>query len=183
LKEAIRVHGFNEVVMSGREVSATQMIQAMSAMTDRAVRFRIAWTDGGQIVGAGGPEGGSIMEHQHALFTPHARRQKRLTDIAVSIAVLMAAPVFLIRRQLPWLVCALEVLMLQKTWVGYAVPSEMPEAIQMRSYVFQRVDHVRDRVNQRKLLTYIRDYRWAIDVQVIWEALISHRAIHRHGHN
>lgn len=183
LHEAIRVHGFNEVVMSGREVSATQMIQAMSAITDRTVRFRIAWTDGGQIVGAGGPERGSITEYQHAIFTPRARRQKRLMDITVSIAVLMAAPVFLIRRQLSWLVCAMEVLMIQKTWVGYAVPSELPGAPQMRSYVFQRVEHVRDRVNQRKLLTYIRDYRWTIDVQVIWEALISHRAIHRHGHN
>jgi O-antigen biosynthesis protein len=183
LHEAIRVHGFNEVVMSGRDVSATQMIQAMSAMTNRAIRFRIAWTDGGQIVGAGGPESGSVTEHQHAIFTPRARRQKRLTDITISTAVLMAAPVLMFRGQGAWLISALEVLMIQKTWVGYAVPSESPEAPQMRVYVFQRVEHVRDRVNQRKLLTYIRDYRWTIDVQVIWEALISQRAIHRHGHN
>ena len=33
LSDAIRVHQFNEVIMSGREVSAGQMIRAMSLVS------------------------------------------------------------------------------------------------------------------------------------------------------
>ena len=42
LIDAIRVHQFNEVIMSGREVSAGQMIRAMSLVSNKHVRFRIA---------------------------------------------------------------------------------------------------------------------------------------------
>ncbi len=45
LDEAIRVHGFNQIIMSGRDVTPSVMIQAMTRVTQSSVRFRIAWTD------------------------------------------------------------------------------------------------------------------------------------------
>lgn len=183
LNEAIRVHGFNEVIMSGRDVSASKMIQAMSAVPRREVRFRIAWTDGGQIVGAGGPERGAITEHQRAIFKASSRRQKRTLDVLVSVGVMLISPLLLLTRRASWLAAALDVLIGHVTWVGYEKALGQEPSGNRRGSVFQRVEHVRDRVNQRRLLTYVRDYRWTMDLQVIWEALISQRAIHRHGHN
>jgi hypothetical protein len=182
LSDAIRVHQFNEVIMSGREVSAGQMIRAMSLVSNKHVRFRIAWTDDGQIVGAGGPERGAITEWNGAIFKPRARRAKRTVDVATALLVLLAFPVFMVRKQSDWLGAAVEVLIGTSTWVGYNNPSEN-RAHPSNGFVFHRAEGMGDRAGQRALLTYVRDYRWTIDVQVIWEALISYRAIHRHGSN
>jgi GT2 family glycosyltransferase len=182
LSDAIRVHQFNEVIMSGREVSAGQMIRAMSLVSNKHVRFRIAWTDDGQIVGAGGPERGAITEWNGAIFKPRARRAKRTIDVAMALLVLLAFPVFIVRKQSDWLGAAVEVLIGTSTWVGYNNPSEN-RAHPANGFVFQRAEGMGERAGQRALLTYVRDYRWTIDVQVIWEALISYRAIHRHGSN
>lgn len=182
LDDAIRIHQFNEIIMSGREVSAGQMIRAMGLVSNRNVRFRIAWTDDGQIVGAGGPERGAITEWSGAIFKPRARRAKRTIDVTVAVLVLLAFPLFILRKQANWLGAATEVLMGTRTWVGYDEDTNGP-ADPSRYFVFQRAEGMGDRARQRTLLTYVRDYRWTIDVQVIWEALISYRAIHRHGSN
>ena len=182
LSDAIRIHQFNEIIMSGREVSAGQMIRAMSLVSNKNLRFRIAWTDDGQIVGAGGPERGAITEWSGAIFKPRARRAKRTVDAVVAALVLVAFPVFILRKQANWLGAAVEVLMGTRTWIGYHEASLSP-ADPSRHFVFQRAEGMGDRARQRTLLTYVRDYRWTIDVQVIWEALISYRAIHRHGSN
>ena len=182
LSDAIRVHQFNEVIMSGREVSAGQMIRAMSLVSNKHIRFRIAWTDDGQIVGAGGPERGAITEWNSAIFKPRARRAKRTLDTVVAAAVLLAFPIFMMRKQSDWLGAAVEVLMGASTWVGYNDSLE-GHAHPSNNFIFQRAEGMSDRARQRALLTYVRDYRWTIDAQVIWEALISYRAIHRHGSN
>ncbi|MGB1122695.1 MAG: glycosyltransferase family 2 protein [Flavobacteriales bacterium] len=182
LDDAIRIHQFNEIIMSGREVSAGQMIRAMGLVSNRNVRFRIAWTDDGQIVGAGGPERGAITEWSGAIFKPRARRAKRTIDLTVAVLVLLAFPLFILRKQANWLGAATEVLMGTRTWVGYDEDTNGP-ADPSRYFVFHRAEGMGDRARQRTLLTYVRDYRWTIDVQVIWEALISYRAIHRHGSN
>ena len=100
----------------------------------------------------------------------------------VAALVLVAFPVFILRKQANWIGAAVEVLMGTRTWVGYHEASLSP-ADPSRHFVFQRAEGMGDRARQRTLLTYVRDYRWTIDVQVIWEALISYRAIHRHGSN
>ena len=182
IPEALRVHQFNEVIMSGREVSAGQMIRAMSVVSRKDVRFRIAWTEDGQIVGAGGPEQRGIMDWQGAIFKPRARRAKRAIDVGVSLAVLLFFPILLIRKQGAWLGASLDVLVGTCTWVGY-MDSQAGNAMVTPSFIFQRTEGLSDRAAQRTLLTYVRDYRWTMDVQVIWEALISYRAIHRHGSN
>lgn len=182
IPEALRIHQFNEVIMSGREVSAGQMIRAMSMVSSKDVRFRIAWTDEGQIVGAGGPERRGITDWQRAIFKPRARRAKRAIDMGVSLAVLLAFPIFIARSQGAWLGAALDVLMGTCTWVGY-LDSQASNAMGTSSFIFQRTEGLSDRAAQRTLLTYVRDYRWTMDAQVIWEALISYRAIHRHGSN
>jgi hypothetical protein len=182
IPEALRVHQFNEIIMSGREVSAGQMIRAMSMVSRKDVRFRIAWTDEGQIVGAGGPERRGITDWHGAIFKPRARRAKRAVDVGVSLAVLLLFPVFIARKQGAWLGAAVDVLLGTCTWVGY-LDSQASNAMGAPSFIFQRAEGLSDRAAQRTLLTYVRDYRWTMDAQVIWEALISYRAIHRHGSN
>ncbi len=182
IPDALRVHQFNEVIMSGREVSASQMIRAMSLVSSKNVRFRIAWTDDGQIVGAGGPERGAITEWHGAIFKPQARRSKRLFDVFSAVVILCAFPVFILRKQGAWLGAALEVLLGSSTWVGYE-DGHAQHALSRSTYFLQRAEGRGDRARQRMLLTYVRDYRWTMDAQTIWEALISYRAIHRHGSN
>ncbi|MFZ8836245.1 MAG: glycosyltransferase [Flavobacteriales bacterium] len=182
LNEAIRIHQFNEVIISGKDVSSSAMIRAMAKANQTDVRFRIAWTDREQIVGEGGPEKSGIDDLDRAIFTAKARRAKRILDVLVSIFVFIGFPILFMRKQGNWLARALEIILGQGTWVGF---DEMKDsnARFASEFVFQRVENVGDREKERVLLTYVRDYRWTMDLQVIWEALISQSAIHRHGHN
>ncbi len=182
LSDAIRVHQFNEVVMSGREVPPGEMIRAMSLVSDKNIRFRIAWTNDGQILGAGGPDGGAITDWNGAIFKPPARRAKRTLDVTVAIMVLLTFPLFILRNQSDWFRAAVEVLLGTCTWVGYESATDDHEG-PSHNFVFKRAEGMTKRARQRTLLAYVRDYRWTIDVQVIWEALISYRETHRHGSN
>ena len=139
LDEAIRVHGFNQIIMSGRDVTPSVMIQAMTRVTQSSVRFRIAWTDDGQIVGAGGPERGAITDLNGAIFKTRARRSKRIFDIVAALLVLVFFPILMVRRQSRWLGAALSVLIGQITWVGFTDIGQS-YAPYSRRFVFQRVE-------------------------------------------
>lgn len=182
LQEAIRIHKCNEVVLSGRDLTAAQIIESMSLVANSAVNFRIAWTQGGQIVGSGGPEQvGSITEWRQAIYLPQAKRVKRTFDFCTSIVLLTGFPILLVTRRFSWLICALDVLVGRSTWVGFT--SDSPPRNSINSFIIPRTKSREERVRHRTLLTYVRDYRWTMDLGVILEALISQRAIHRHGHN
>ena len=182
LQEAIRIHKCNEVVLSGRDLSAAQIIESMSLVANSSVNFRIAWTQGGQIVGSGGPEQvGSITEWRQAIYLPQARRVKRTLDFCASIVFLAGFPLLILSGRSSWLICALDVLLGRSTWVGFS--SDASVRNHLNSFVLPRTNSQDERVRHRTLLTYVRDYRWTMDLGVILEALISQRAIHRHGHH
>jgi hypothetical protein len=49
LNEVIRINRINEVILSGRELTASQKISAMTGVADAAISiFSIAWTEGWQ---------------------------------------------------------------------------------------------------------------------------------------
>ncbi len=181
LSEAVRVHNINEVVLSGRDLSAYQIIDLMSRVADDRVDFRIAWSEGGHVMGSGGPELGPITEWSRAIQRPASRRSKRILDIAFSMWVLVLFPLFIAMRRWIWVSGAMKVILGKATWVGFS--KDLKGFPGLRPCLLSRSYSKDDRVKQRINLTYARDYRWATDLGVIREALISRRAIHRHGNN
>jgi hypothetical protein len=181
LNEVIRIYRINEVILSGRELTATQKISAMTSVADANIHFRIAWTEGGNVVGVGGPELGSISDWPRAIHLPRAKRIKRTFDVFFALFVLVFCPIFVAFSRVKWILSAAHVLMGKCTWVG--IPDDFANDSRLQKYVFSRSNSVSNRARHRTLLAYVRDYRWTVDLGVIREALISHRAIHRHGKN
>lgn len=181
LSEAVRVHKINEVVLSGRDLSAYQIIDLMSRVADDRVDFRIAWSEGGHVMGSGGPELEPITEWSRAIQRPASRRTKRILDSAFSMWVLVLFPIFIAMRRWTWVVGAMKVILGKATWVGFS--KDLKGFPGLRPALLSRSYSKDDRVKQRINLTYARDYRWTTDLGVIREALISQRAIHRHGNN
>ena len=181
LNEVIRIYRINEVILSGRELTATQKISAMTGVADANIHFRIAWTEGGHVVGVGGPELGSISDWPRAIHLPRAKRIKRTFDIFLALFVLVFFPLFVVFGRVKWILSAADVLMCKRTWVG--IPDDFANDSRLQKYVFSRSNSASNRAGHRTLLAYVRDYRWTVDLGVIREALISHRAIHRHGKN
>ena len=181
LNEVIRIHRINEVILSGRELTATQKISAMTGVANSNIHFRIAWTEGGNVVGVGGPELGSISDWPRAIHLPRAKRIKRTFDVFLALSVVCLSPLFLVAGRATWILSAVDVLIAKRTWVG--IPDDFANDSRLQKYVFSRSNSGSNRARHRTLLAYVRDYRWTVDLGVIREALISHRAIHRHGKN
>jgi O-antigen biosynthesis protein len=185
LAEAVRVHRITEVVLSGQDLTAWNIIDSMSRVADNRVQFRIAWSESGQnkghIMGSGGPEMAPITELHRAIQRPAAKRNKKLLDLLFSSMVLSAFPIWLFTNRLSWLEGAFQVLLGRATWVGFS--SDIKGLPALKPHLLNRSESMDPRIRQRINLTYARDYRWTTDLGVIQEALISRRAIHRHGNN
>jgi hypothetical protein len=181
LPEAMRVHKVEEVIFSGRELSAARIIDLMSAAAGLEAKFRIAWTDDSNLIGAGGPVTDPLTDLARSLNRRQAQRAKRSFDVLLALGLLVLSPVPLVLGRFDLLSGALRVLAGGRTWVGYAGPAEGLPAL--RKSLFPRTWSGDARVVRRMDLAYARDYRMRTDLMVIREALILRRAIHRHGNN
>ena len=181
LNEVIRINRINEVILSGREMTASQMISAMTGAANAAIHFRIAWTEGGHVVGVGGPELGSISDWPRAIHLPRAKRVKRTFDVCASVIVFFLSPILVASGRYSWIPSAAKVLTGKRTWVGISM--DFSNGSKWEHFIFSRSNSDSNRARQRTLLTYVRDYGWTVDFGVIRDALISHRATHRHGNN
>ena len=175
LAEAIRVHRVHEVVLSGRDVPAADIIDAMASAAGSGVDFRIAWSDTEPLMGSGGPDAFPLTDLRRSLQGPSGRRQKRLFDgVAASWILLGALPLRLSGRR-GWGRAAVEVVLGRATWVGYAGSGAHLPAL--RKAVLSRGAGQDERMVRRMDLAYARDYRWTIDLSVVVQALILRRGI------
>ena len=96
LVDYIRIHRIGEVIFSGRDVTASDIITSLSSISGLNVVCRIAWTDDGSVMGSGGPGPDPVTELDGAIYGPSARRSKRLLDVSLSILFLALSPLLLI---------------------------------------------------------------------------------------
>jgi GT2 family glycosyltransferase len=175
LPEAIRIHRIQEVILSGRDVSAGQIIDAMSSAAARGVNFRIAWSDSEPLMGSGGPVAVPLTNLRRSLQMKSVQRGKRLFDVLVSGLLLPVAPILWVTGRRGWGRQAWGVMRGQRTWVGYAGDGEGLPPI--RTAVIRPQSEGDERMLRRMDLAYARDYRWTIDLSVVVQALILRRGI------
>jgi len=182
LQEAMQVHRINEVVFNGQELSAAEIIDAITEVGDAGVQFRIAWSPGSPLIGPGGPEGlDGFVEIKRAIHQPAQRRRKRFFDLGWGMLALLASPFLRIFGRSGWARAAVLVLFAGWTWVGYSQPRKgLPP---LRKAVLKRSNSTDERVLRRMDLAYARDYRWTTDLSVVHNALILGSAIQRYGND
>jgi len=164
--DVVRVKSIGEVVFSGRDVSATDIITALSSLVNKTVVCRIAWTDDGSVMGAGGPGPDPVTELDRAIYGPSARRSKRILDLLSSLSFLLLSPLLIISGRSLWVSRSFRVLMGKATWVGIDSPGE-----ESRPSVFNAVESDDDRIRERLNLAYARKYNWFEDLKLVLRAL------------
>ena len=164
--DVVRVKSIGEVVFSGRDVSATDIITALSSLVNKTVVCRIAWTDDGSVMGAGGPGPDPVTELDRAIYGPSARRSKRILDLLSSLTFLLFSPLLIISGRSLWVSRSFRVLMGKATWVGIDAPGE-----ESRPSVFNAVESDDDRIRERLNLAYARKYNWFEDLKLVLRAL------------
>jgi GT2 family glycosyltransferase len=171
ISDYVRIHKIGEVVFSGRDVTAMAIISALSSLSERQLACRIAWTDDGSVMGAGGPGPDPVTELDRAMYGPSARRSKRLFDLAFSLSLLPFTPLLLISGRSRWISETFLVLFGKKTWVGINLPETKKGAFS-RPYVVLAVDSDDVRVRERLSLSYARHYHPFEDLKLVMNSLL-----------
>ena len=164
--DVIRVKSIGEVVFSGRDVSSKDIINVLASMVNKTVVYRIAWTDDGSVMGAGGPGPDPVTELDRAIYGPSARRSKRIFDLLTSLTLLLLSPFLILWGRSPWVSRSFRVLMGKETWIGIDFPSK-----EFRPSVLNAVENDNDRIRERMNLSYARKYNWFEDLKLVLRAL------------
>ena len=175
--EASVIHQVDEVIFSGRDVKASDILDWLPALGQRNVQCRIAWTDAGDVMSSGGASREAFVGFHRGLHKPEVARSKKAFDRLAAMAILCASPWLWLTRRKGWSASAFAVLVGQKTWVSAGSFGWMQPA------VLELADGLNDRAAARLAFTHAQDYHWRKDFAVVVDALISRRAIISHGHH
>lgn len=170
---------FKEIIFCAGTLSYARIIGILP-MLPSTLTARIHARGSGSMVGSRSKDRAGdffSIENGFALHQPYNRRLKRLTDVAVSVLLLLTFPVhvFGVQRPLSFFRNCFAVLFAKKTWIGYSLPVKslpplrpavigthgrpLPAAEQLPGESLERMDH-----------WYARDYDPVDDLKRIRRA-------------
>lgn len=123
LPELVRIFRANEVVFSGKELTAEQIIWQMSSLATPGLEFKTAPTESLFIIGSNSvnTQGELYMLGIESISKPENKTRKRRFDIICSLLILFFSPILVLFGN-AWsglLFNCYQVLRRQKTWVAY----------------------------------------------------------------
>lgn len=126
LPELVRIFRINEIIFSGKELSAEQIIYQMSTLSTPGLEFKTAPSESMYIIGSNSvnTQGELYILGIQSISKPENKKRKRQFDIIASVIIFLLSPILaFLGNSLSgiWNNC-LQVLRGYKTWVGY-VPS------------------------------------------------------------
>lgn len=177
IREAARVLEAGEIIFSGAELSADEIIRLIDMLSGQNLEFKIAPPESEFIIGSQSVNrrGELYVMDVNALSAPENRLRKRLVDVMLSLALLFLAPFLALAlggfKRLTGNI--FRVLKGEYSWVGpqllsgitHYKPSVLPPW-QSRS---ESVLAERFRLDVEKL--YVRDYNWWHDVLIVFRNL------------
>jgi GT2 family glycosyltransferase len=127
LRSRLAQEHIGELVFCARDLAWSAIIRNLELLRRRGTEFKIAQPDGSFIIGPSSIE--SLQDlfvlPEYSVKDPGARRNRRIMDLGVSLAVMISYPLmawsFIAPRKA--LRNAWEVLWARRTWVGYAPPA------------------------------------------------------------
>jgi hypothetical protein len=176
LHNTAKVLHARELVFCAGTLAYKQIIAQTEALHN-GLKFRFHAYGSCSIVGSdASTAGGEILSSdiEFALAKSSSKRLKRLLDVAIAVVFLLSFPLqlFLVNRPLHFLRNCVQVILGEKTWVGYSKPStSLPR---LRNSVLapngKREAKPAASIENRQLLDYwyARNYEPLQDVKTIW---------------
>ncbi|MCC6372621.1 MAG: glycosyltransferase [Bacteroidia bacterium] len=176
INEAIDIHHINEIIFCARDVSSQEIIDKMITLVTKGVEFKIAPPESLSIIGSNSIDtaGDLYIIDVNNVGRPENRRNKRLLDMCVSMALLLFCwiIVWVQKNKLNFFSNLFRVLFGAYSWVGYGhnLRKDLPA---IRPSVLSPADLLpagaaEDRIN-KTLLNYSKDYHVENDLKIIYK--------------
>ncbi|MDD3665104.1 MAG: glycosyltransferase [Bacteroidales bacterium] len=124
LADIITIYKIDELVFCSRDLSAGHIIDLMSQPYSRQLDYKIAPQNSGSIIGSNSIStlGDPFIIDIDSIAKPRNKRNKRLTDLLISFAIIPALPLLIVvvNKPIKLLTNVLSVVFGLKTWVSYA---------------------------------------------------------------
>lgn len=178
IDEAIDVHSLNEIIFCARDITSQEIIGQMMTLVTKGVEFKIAPPESLSIIGSNSIDtaGDLYVIDVNNVGRPENRREKRLLDVFVSLALLSVSwvLVWIQHNKSNFFPNLFKVLFGVYSWVGYGkyLRKDLPE---LRPSVLTPADVLtgpltEERIN-RSLLNYSKNYQTSNDLRIIYRQL------------
>ena len=177
LADIIRLYALDELIFCGKDLSATQIIALMLALpTEPPVAYKILPEDSQYIIGSSSKDAPGdyyTLDIALNLYQPGPARAKRLLDVAVSLGLLLLAPLLLgfQTNKTGFLRNCLHVLTGRCTWVGLRHlpgPTQAVPAVLSPADAAATAAPLNETTLRRLELLYAKDYEPGMDLGIIW---------------
>jgi GT2 family glycosyltransferase len=178
LDEIVRVHGIHDVIFCAKDISSAEIIGTMSRTENRGVEFKIAPPESLYIIGSNSIEtsGELFILDVNSVSLPNNRREKRLLDVTVSLALIVSLPInlWLVRSKGKYIKNLLSVLIGKKTWVGFYPSSSNKQKLpKLRPGVLYPIlaganSKITEETFDKLNVVYAKDYRVMNDLGFVW---------------
>ena len=177
LEEIIRVHNVDEVVFSGKDVSAGRIIELMGRTNGMGVDYKIAPPDTLYMIGSNSIDtsGDLLMLETNGIHRPANRRNKRLFDVVSALLLLLTLPVSIlpVSNKGGFISNLFAVLVGRKSWVGYARTAKSSGRLPgMQSGVISPATGKqieKEELIHKLNVIYARDYKVRKDLGLVWK--------------
>ncbi len=179
LDEVVHIFRVDEIIFCSRDVPAHAIMQWMTRLGP-GLNYRIVPEESLSIIGSPSKNSAGelyTIQIRFNIASPLARRNKRLFDVLLALAVLPLWPLlaFFVSQPLGLLRNAFSVLAGKRTWVGYASPQEDQRTLPpLRQGVLTPLDGLRlqtlnPQTIRRLDFLYAKDYSLSEDLELVWK--------------
>lgn len=179
LDEVVQIYKIDEVIFCSRDISAQDIMQWMTRLGPE-LEYKIVPLESESIIGSSSKNSAGelyTIDIRFQIGTFMARRNKRLFDLIMVILCVLFLPILflLIKHPFQFLKNIFQVLIAEKSWVGYGKNEQGNEAFpNIRVGVLSPIDGVKfTKVNTQTIhrlnFLYAKDYEVARDLEIIWK--------------
>jgi GT2 family glycosyltransferase len=178
IAEIVRINSIEELIFCSSDVSSQTVIKTMLSLSEFNIEYKIAPPESVSIIGSNSIDtaGDLYVVNVNAITKEKNRRNKRLFDILVSLALLISYPftIWFMCRKKGFLLNIFRVLGHRYSWVGYhKINTEMylglpviKQGILKTTDLMQLNDKNHEAIDRVNML-YARDYSVAKDFEIV----------------
>jgi O-antigen biosynthesis protein len=179
LTEIVKINKVDEIIFSGKNLSAQEIINNMLQLAEFNVDFKIAPPESMMIIGSSSINtfGDFYLMNLNSIASSKNRRNKRTIDIICALLFLLTSPalIFIFRRKGQFLLNCFKVLIGQRTWVGYHETGAHQYSLPglKRGYL-SSASSIQEKLADTEMLNkinmmYAKDYRVINDLNIIFK--------------